>query len=389
VGPQGEPGEDGKSIRIAGFTTNADSLSNDYMGEEGDIYVEVKSGLGYVWTGSSWFLFGPFRGPQGEQGPMGAVGPKGDQGDTGSPGPEGPKGEKGDPGDSYWELSTIGAVRTDGPVQIGLLIQPANINTIIDSFIYVGPNSVPAIMNPWDSYYGTSISNDRILIGGANASLNVDIGANPIAGFGNFGHVAVNNNEGIERVHLTVDDDGKVNWGELEIWGANGTSNVVLDANFLDKNVGHIGVQDEDGDVLAEFTGNDEGGTMQFHHKSLGTIAIFAFDELGDFRQVFISDERTKENISSMTNVLPKVLMLSPSAFNFKGFGADKQTFGLIAQNVQKVFPNLVKEMEGTDYYGVDYSKLGILAIQAIKEQQEVIDNLEKRLAKLEALIQN
>ena len=65
-GPQGEPGPagaDGDGIRIAGWTTNVDSLDD---GQMGDIFIDINTGEGYVWTGSSWFNFGPFRGPQGD-----------------------------------------------------------------------------------------------------------------------------------------------------------------------------------------------------------------------------------------------------------------------------------------------------------------------------------
>ena len=142
-----------------------------------------------------------------------------------------------------------------------------------------------------------------------------------------------------------------------------------------------------------EFSSDDIGGYMKFN-SNLGTQAIFEFDNTGNFGQVMISDERMKDNIHNMSGVLPRILQLAPSYFNFKYADPDQVTYGLLAQNVREVFPELVHEMKGTEYLGVDYSRFSVLAIQAIKEQQETIDELrenqrvlEDRVQKLEELL--
>ncbi len=61
----------------------------------------------------------------------------------------------------------------------------------------------------------------------------------------------------------------------------------------------------------------------------------------------------------------------------------DKKKIGFIAQEVEALFPELVKENDG--YLGLTYSGFGVLAIQAIKEQQAVIDSQEERINALEA----
>jgi hypothetical protein len=278
--------------------------------------------------------------------------------------------------------------QSDNTVQVEN--ETANSTIIIsDSNIYVGQLYTPLIFYPWTSFWGAEIKRDRITIGGENSSLNVDAGAHPLNN--DFGHVAVNSSDGIERAHLTVEGDASVSWGSLELWGGNGTGNVSLGAHFVDKNRGYISVQDSFGNFLSEFTGDDQGGTMTFRQKD-GVMVTYGFDGAGNFIQLGPSDERLKENITCMSKILPKVLMLSPSVFNYKGL--EEKTFGLIAQNVQTVFPSLVRKMHDTPYYGVNYTRFGVLAIQAIKEQQEIIEalesnqmKLEKRLAKLEALI--
>ena len=53
---------------------------------------------------------------------------------------------------------------------------------------------------------------------------------------------------------------------------------------------------------------------------------------------------------------------------------------GVIAQEVEKVLPQLVHDRE-SGYKGVDYSKLVGLLIEAIKEQQVQIDELKSKLS--------
>ena len=66
---------------------------------------------------------------------------------------------------------------------------------------------------------------------------------------------------------------------------------------------------------------------------------------------------------------------MKTAEFSQKHFMPGRQ-IGLIAQNVEKVIPEVVSEMDG--YKGVDYAKLVPLLIEGIKEQQKQIDELKK-----------
>ncbi|MBN2274785.1 MAG: tail fiber domain-containing protein [Bacteroidales bacterium] len=58
---------------------------------------------------------------------------------------------------------------------------------------------------------------------------------------------------------------------------------------------------------------------------------------------------------------------------------------GLSAQDIQKVFPEVVKE-DSRGFLGVDYISLIPILIEAIKEQQLKIETLEKKIASLSAI---
>lgn len=103
AGPQGEKGDPGTSVTLKGAVATTDDLpSSDQT--QGDLYVVIADGNGYVWDGSQWTSCGPIRGPQGETGATGptgvtgATGPKGDTGAVGATGATGPSGPAGPAG---------------------------------------------------------------------------------------------------------------------------------------------------------------------------------------------------------------------------------------------------------------------------------------------------
>lgn len=98
------------------------------------------------------------------------------------------------------------------------------------------------------------------------------------------------------------------------------------------------------------------------------------------FSQAFFysSDKNLKEEINLIDNSLEKILKLNGVYFNWKEDG--KRDIGLIAQNVKKVFPEIVQTQNG--YKSVDYSKLVAPLIEAIKEQEKRIQILEIEIEK-------
>ncbi|WP_339610333.1 tail fiber domain-containing protein, partial [uncultured Planktosalinus sp.] len=124
------------------------------------------------------------------------------------------------------------------------------------------------------------------------------------------------------------------------------------------------------------------------------------------------SDSRLKKNIQPINNATSILKQLNPvtyfydvEKYNSLGFNEDLE-YGLIAQEVKEILPTLVKEKslfiksksgvsqlntteEGTsqNFLMIDYSRLTPILIQAVKEQQEIIESQENRIAKLEALV--
>jgi hypothetical protein len=87
------------------------------------------------------------------------------------------------------------------------------------------------------------------------------------------------------------------------------------------------------------------------------------------------SDIRLKENIQKIDNPIDKIIRIEGVTFDWKS--NNKSSMGVIAQNIEKVLPQLVN---GGDSKTVNYNGIIGLLIECVKTQQEQIDNLNRRL---------
>ena len=87
---------------------------------------------------------------------------------------------------------------------------------------------------------------------------------------------------------------------------------------------------------------------------------------------VISSDARLKSNIVSLGSTLPKLLQIDGKSYEMKG----KQKIGVLAQEIQEVFPELVSE-DDNEMLAVNYQGLVPVLINALKEQQSEIDELK------------
>lgn len=104
-------------------------------------------------------------------------------------------------------------------------------------------------------------------------------------------------------------------------------------------------------------------------------------DGAGQYFQV--SDRNAKSNINKLNNGLSKVLAINGYSYDFKQFPdeiakgqAPIHSVGIIAQEVEKVLPEAVSNTNGD--YMVNYNAFVPLFIEAIKEQQTLIEEQRK-----------
>jgi hypothetical protein len=141
---------------------------------------------------------------------------------------------------------------------------------------------------------------------------------------------------------------------------------------------------DAEGDIQ-QFTGSIlQTGSITTNGIGVGTApsgvvgAILATNDVVAFAS---SDERLKENVASIENAVEKVEAIGGYTYNWipmEGVHVygDMKDVGVIAQEVEKVLPELVSDREN-GYKAVKYDKLTAVLIEAVKELSERVKVLE------------
>jgi len=144
--------------------------------------------------------------------------------------------------------------------------------------------------------------------------------------------------------------------------------------------------------------GGENGGNINLTpgNGSIGSNGLVIVNGSGTYSGTWTqaSDKRFKKNIKPLDNVLSKVKQIDGVRYEFrknefsnKNFPDGKQ-IGVIAQQVEKVFPELVKT-DKKGYKSVAYQNMVAVLIESIKEQQKQIDKLNEKVNSLEKEIVN
>jgi hypothetical protein len=187
---------------------------------------------------------------------------------------------------------------------------------------------------------------------------------------------------------FTVLKDGNVGIGitipsasRLAVNDASGTT-IELQANAVEKGF----VQLSGNNIRMGCFSSNPTGNIIFRSNGGDQMTIFPSGNAtlnGTLTQS--SDIRFKENIQPLENALEKLLQLNGYRYNWKPELKKDSALqiGLIAQNVEKVFPELVSTNE-EGMKSVAYQNLVPVLIEAIKEQQQQLKAQQKRIEELE-----
>jgi hypothetical protein len=107
------------------------------------------------------------------------------------------------------------------------------------------------------------------------------------------------------------------------------------------------------------------------------------------------SSERFKEAIKPMDKASEAILGLKPVTFRYKSDNTKTPQFGLIAEEVAQVNPDLVVHDKGGEIYSVRYDQVNAMLLneflkehRTVQKQQKEIDILKTELQEQKALIQ-
>lgn len=214
-------------------------------------------------------------------------------------------------------------------------------------------------------------------------------------------NLGVGENTPTERLHVADEENvamkavaGNEFYSSLKLFAEGATSSegdngfeLLYDDEYQDFRLFRRNLADGNGEVV---TWTSDGDMELFGDLDVdGDLYVDGDGEIRgdlDVHGTFInSDKRFKKQIKQLENPLTSLQRVNgvSYAFRTKEFAArnfsNGRTLGLIAQEVEKVFPMLVKEDE-TGYKSVNYDGLIPVLIEATKEQQQVIDRQKEML---------
>jgi hypothetical protein len=136
------------------------------------------------------------------------------------------------------------------------------------------------------------------------------------------------------------------------------------------------------------------GNISQVSINSSGILSIFNLGTAGsttlcrnDLFQIAScsSSLRYKTNIQAYSQGLDLVRKLRPITFDWKDGGA--HDLGLVAEDVEAIEPLLTTTNHQGEIEGVKYDRLGVVLVNAVNEQQTVIESQQKRIETLESQV--
>ena len=139
------------------------------------------------------------------------------------------------------------------------------------------------------------------------------------------------------------------------------------------------------------FATNDGLTKMQLNsagNLNIGTLGTgIVYSNAGTLTSTNPSDSRLKINIQNVSRGLSDILKLRPVSFIWKDDKINQGIqFGFIAQEVQQVMPEAIKEFgDDITYLGIEKDAIYTTLVKAIQEQNQIIKNLETRIISLES----
>jgi hypothetical protein len=96
---------------------------------------------------------------------------------------------------------------------------------------------------------------------------------------------------------------------------------------------------------------------------------------------VVLSSERFKKDVQSMDDSSESILGLRPVRFHYNNDSGNQPQFGLIAEQVAKVNPDLVVRDEKGQIYSVRYDAVNAMLLNEFLKEHRKVQDMEKALA--------
>ncbi len=226
-------------------------------------------------------------------------------------------------------------------------------------------------------------------------------------GTGDFGTLGIRGTTRESHFNFSTAEDTYIRGGKA-------TSNVLINDNGGNVGIGtnspdaRLDVESSGGQqLILTSTASDPNGILtinvpataacascselvSFNRAGTGNIGNITMNSAGNgVTYNTSSDKRLKENIGRTRFGLSDLLRIEVKDYNFIGQAAASRVTGFLAQDLFRIYPDAVKEGDHgttiTNQWAVDYGRLTPLLVQAIQDQQQLIDAQQRKIAALEA----
>lgn len=301
---------------------------------------------------------------------------------------------------SPWPLASSLDWNPNGVYQTGAVVVPASADGSVN-FVVDNPTDVVVDIN---GYYAPPTD------GRSDTALGLGALSENVAGSDNTAF-------GTGALLANVNGSANTGVGYASLYSSGGSDNTAIGYAALYSSTGNnnIAVGASAGSSLSAGNRNiligNQGVSTDDHVIRIGDLQTSAYiagiwgNSISNGANVFIgsngqlgiqpSSRRYKEDIQDMGDLSKNLLRLRPVTFRYKKpdpGGSKPLQFGLIAEEVAEVYPELVFRAKDGQVEGVEYSKLPAMLLNELQrqhrhaeQQDETIRRLEARLAAIEA----
>jgi Chaperone of endosialidase len=175
--------------------------------------------------------------------------------------------------------------------------------------------------------------------------------------------------------------------------GANAGSALTTGDNNIDIGVDVIGVAGESNTIRIGANLPDTPGASACHIGGIyqqsvdpATVSPMEIDATGKLGTV-VSSRRFKHDIQPMDKASEAILALKPVTFHYNSDAKNTPCFGLIAEEVAQVNPDLVVRNKDGDIYTVRYDQVNAMLLNEFLKEHSTVRELKKEVAALTATV--
>jgi len=173
------------------------------------------------------------------------------------------------------------------------------------------------------------------------------------------------------------------------------TGNPDVDFHVFHGNNGNadgMKLQNTDDNTWWRFYVSSGSDDLRLYNSNNGTTLMGAFNDVtGAYTST--SDRRLKKDFKELYFSWDKFMQLEPLTYQYKRQQEEKEYIGMVAQDVEKIYPELISYNKKEDIYHMDYGASGVVAIKGVQELKKEVEKLKsenqllkQQLSKLQQL---